>query len=250
MPSPTENILLRIYLQSADRAPHLPTYERLLHAARKDKLAGATVLRGIMGAGYHSIIKESHWSPVQHIPIILEIVDSPEKILRFISGYLDTEMIGGLATLERAAVLTYRHRHHDPPRKLTLASSSEPLSTIPKLQPENPMRFTENGILIRIFIGESDKFHGQPLHESIVQKVRQLGLAGATVLRGSEGFGAHSVLHKAGLLDMSADLPIIIEIVDTEANIQKLLPDLETMVGEGMITMEYVVVLKYREKAV
>jgi PII-like signaling protein len=79
-----------------------------------------------------------------------------------------------------------------------------------------------------------------------VGKVRELGLAGATVLRGVEGFGAHSVVHKAKLLEMSTDLPIVIEIVDTGEKIRGLLPHLEQMVGEGMITMEYVVILMYR----
>jgi PII-like signaling protein len=79
-----------------------------------------------------------------------------------------------------------------------------------------------------------------------VQKTRELGLAGATVLRGTEGFGARSVVHKAALLEMSSDLPVVIEIVDTEEHVKLLLPYLETMVQEGMITMEYVVILMYR----
>ena len=108
------------------------------------------------------------------------------------------------------------------------------------------MQINQNGILLRVFIGESDKHGGKPLYEAIVQKVRELGLAGASVLRGTEGFGANSVVHKASLLEMSTDLPVVIEIVDTEQNIKQLLPHLETMVAEGMITMEYVVILLYR----
>jgi PII-like signaling protein len=108
------------------------------------------------------------------------------------------------------------------------------------------MSINENGVLLRVFIGESDTFQKQPLHEAIVQKARELGLAGATVLRGSEGFGANSVVHKTQLLEMSSDLPIVIEIVDTEPNLKKLLPHLENMVQEGMITMEYVMILMYR----
>jgi uncharacterized protein len=108
------------------------------------------------------------------------------------------------------------------------------------------MKINENGVLLRVFIGESDKFANEPLYEAIVKKVRELGLAGATVLRGSERFGANSVVHKAGLLLMSTDLPVVIEIVDAEDKIKLLLPYLETMVKEGMITMEYVVILMYR----
>src|SRR5205814_9514667 len=126
------------------------------------------------------------------------------------------------------------------------AAELRPLSTVPRIEPGAHMRINENGILLRVFIGESDKFQHKPLYEAIVQKVRELGLAGATVLRGSEGFGAHSVVHKAGLLEMSADLPIVIEIVDAHEKIQSLLPHLDSMVTEGMITMENVRILSYR----
>jgi PII-like signaling protein len=108
------------------------------------------------------------------------------------------------------------------------------------------MTSNENGVLLRVFIGESDRFQGRPLHEAIVQKVRELGLAGATVLRGTEGFGANSVVRRSSLLEMSTDLPIVVEIVDAEEKVKLLLPHLETMVGEGMITMEYVAILMYR----
>jgi uncharacterized protein len=241
-----EQILLRIYLQSADRAPRIPSYERIVAAARKDKLAGATVLRGIFGAGYHGIIKHSKWSIVEHVPIIVEIVDSAEKIVAFVRGPLDQIMIGGMLTLERAAVLMYRQRSQDEPNNLRLAAALEPLSTVPHIDPGSNMKIKENGVLLRAFIGESDKFENKLLYEAIVQKVRELGLAGATVLRGSEGFGANSVVHKAALLEMSSDLPVLIEIVDSEDKVNLLLPHLEKMVHEGMVTMEHVLVLMYR----
>ena len=155
-------------------------------------------------------------------------------------------MITGMATLERAAVMMYRPGKQDPIAPLELASLLHPLSTVPKLQPGPAMTINDNGVLLRIFIGESDTFEGHALHEAIVQKVRELGLGGATVLRGIEGFGAHSVVHKSRMLELSADLPIVIEIVDTEEKVRLLLPHLETMVGEGMITMEYVSILLYR----
>ena len=241
-----EQILLRVYLQSADRAPRIPSYERIVAAARKANLAGATVLRGILGAGYHGIIKHSNWSFVEHVPIIVEIVDSGEKIAEFVRGPLDEIMVGGMLTLERAAVMMYRQRSEDQPNTLRLAAALKPLSTVPHIEPGSHMKIKENGVLLRAFIGESDKFEHKPLYEAIVQKVRELGLAGATVLRGSEGFGANSVVHKAALLEMSSDLPVLIEIVDSEDKINLLLPHLEKMVREGMVTMEHVLVLIYR----
>jgi PII-like signaling protein len=243
-----EQILLRAYLQNADRAPRVPTFELLVQAARKEKLAGATVLRGILGAGYHGILQHSTWAIAEHVPVIVEIVDTPEKIIRFVRGPLQTIMTGGMITLERAAVMMYRQRSHDQPGGFHLASILKPLSTVPHLEPGSYMTNQENGVLLRVFIGESDKFEHKPLYEAIVLKVRELGLAGATVLRGSEGFGAHSVIHKTGLLSMSADLPVIIEIVEAEEKIKLILPHLEQMVKEGMITMEHVAILMYRSE--
>ena len=108
------------------------------------------------------------------------------------------------------------------------------------------MQINEHGVLLRVFIGESDKFEGKPLYEAIVQKAQELALAGATVLRGCEGFGAHSVVHTAKLVDRSSGLPVVVEIVDTEEKITLVLPHLEAMVQEGMITMEYVLIILYR----
>jgi len=108
------------------------------------------------------------------------------------------------------------------------------------------MTLPEDGKLLRIFIGESDRWEHRPLYEAIVLKARELGLAGATVLRGPMGFGANSRLHTAKILRLSEDLPLIIEIVDNEAQIQRLLPVLDEMVGEGLVTLEDVQVIKYR----
>lgn len=99
---------------------------------------------------------------------------------------------------------------------------------------------------MRIFIGESDRFQGKALYEQIVLKARELGLAGATVLRGIMGFGAHSHLHTAKLLRLSEDLPIVIEIVDTEEKLNRLFPFLDEVVEEGLITLERVKIIKYR----
>ena len=108
------------------------------------------------------------------------------------------------------------------------------------------MKIPEQSKLLRIFIGESDRWHHQPLYEAIVLKARELGLAGATVLRGPMGFGANSRLHTAKILRLSMDLPMVIEIVDTDEKLQLLLPHLEEMVLEGLVTLEEVQVLKYR----
>jgi PII-like signaling protein len=107
-------------------------------------------------------------------------------------------------------------------------------------------RMQGEGKLLRIFIGESDTWHGRPLYEAIVARVRQEGLAGATVLRGIEGFGAHSRIHSSRILRLSEDLPIVVEIVDTAENVDRVLPLLDEMVSEGMVTLERVEVIAYR----
>ena len=110
------------------------------------------------------------------------------------------------------------------------------------------MRLEGKGKLLRIFIGESDRWHGKLLYEAIVLAAREHGLAGATVLRGPMGFGANSRIHSAKVLRLSEDLPMVIEIVETEDKIHQFLPHLHEMVAEGLITLEDVQVLRYRSR--
>ena len=108
------------------------------------------------------------------------------------------------------------------------------------------MKLGGEGRLLRIFIGEADTWHGKPLYQALVERVRQEGLAGATVLRGIEGFGADSRLHTSRILRLSEDLPVVIEIVDTPEQIDRVVPILDEMVGEGMLTLERVQIVSYR----
>lgn len=107
-------------------------------------------------------------------------------------------------------------------------------------------RIPEDGYLLRVFIGESDRWHGRPLYEAIVLKAREEGLAGATVLRGSMGFGAKSHLHTAKILRLSEDLPILIEIVDSREKIDAFMPLIDDMMNDGLVTLERVRVIHYR----
>lgn len=100
-------------------------------------------------------------------------------------------------------------------------------------------------VLVRIFIGELDRWHHQPLSTALVERLRREGFAGATVLRGIAGFGAKSVLHTTQMLRLSQDLPIVIEVVESEERVERLVPILDEMVREGLVTMEKVRVLKY-----
>ncbi len=109
------------------------------------------------------------------------------------------------------------------------------------------MTLPEDAVLLRIFIGESDRWNHQPLYEAIVLKARELHLAGATVLRGPMGFGATSRIHTAKILRLSMDLPMVIEIVDSEEKVNAFLPALDDMIGGGLVTLEKVKVIRYRE---
>src|SRR5438477_12561798 len=108
------------------------------------------------------------------------------------------------------------------------------------------MQLPRDSVLLRVFIGESDRHEGHALYEAIVLKAREAGLAGATVLRSPMGFGATSRLHTAKILRLSGDLPLIVEIVDEEAKINAFLPTLDGMIGGGLVTLEHVRVLHYR----
>ncbi len=111
------------------------------------------------------------------------------------------------------------------------------------------MKLEGEGKLLRIFVGESDRHGGKPLYQAIVERVRAEGLAGATVIRGIEGFGADSRIHTSRILRLSEDLPVLIEIVDTAEKIDAILPVLDEMVAEGMVTVERVRVIAYRSSA-
>ena len=108
------------------------------------------------------------------------------------------------------------------------------------------MTIPEDGYQLRIFVGESDKHEGKPLYEWLVLKAREAGLAGATVLRGIEGFGAHSRLHTAKILRLSEDLPIVVEIVDSLEKIEAFMPIVDHAIDEGLATLERVKVRFYR----
>jgi len=110
------------------------------------------------------------------------------------------------------------------------------------------MQLPRNGVLLRVFIGESDRWQGAPLYEAVVKLAKQQGLAGATVLRGLCGYGAHSRIHTSKILRLSLDLPIVIEIVDKAERIEGFLPELDAMIQEGLVTLEKVQVLKYRHR--
>jgi len=108
------------------------------------------------------------------------------------------------------------------------------------------MKIEGTGKLLRIFVGESDRHGYQPLYTAIVERARKFGIAGATVFKGIEGYGGHSIVHAARVFDLSSDLPVLIEMVDAEERVRAFLPILDEMVREGLVTLETVEIIHYR----
>jgi len=248
-----EQTLLRVHLRSTDKyGMWRSAADTLVERARAQGLAGATVLRGFFGMDVNgALLQEGAWSLVERRPVIVEIVDEPRAIGQFLETVKEI-VSEGLATVERGHVLLYRSNKESSPRSagnLQVPGPVASLSTIPLPEEFPIMNAGETGQLARIFIGESDVHEGQPLYRVIVLKARELGLAGATVLRGAMGFGANSKMHTTRLLELSTDLPILIEIVDSAEKIALLLPFLDEVVAEGLITIESVHVFRYRHNA-
>jgi PII-like signaling protein len=244
-----EQTLLRVYLRNTDKHGWASAADSLVEQARHAGLAGATMLRGICGLDVTGqLLETSRWSLVDHVPIIVEFVDGPRAIGRFLPVVGQT-VPEGLATLERGHVLLYRRTEAAAGRtamRLDVPGPITPFATLPSPEEFPIMKLSEDGQLLRVFVGESDQWHGEPLYRAIVHKARELGLAGATVLRGAMGFGANSRVHTTRLLELSTDLPILVEIVDSAEKVQALLPFLDEAVTEGLITIEAVRVLRYR----
>jgi len=222
-----------------------------VETARHEDLQGAIVLKGFMGLRADgTIVREHTWAVSQEVPVIVEVVDGPHHVERLLAR-IEPAMKDGSITLERAHVVLYRGRadlkaRDVAPRCDVVATRGQSAALEVKT-----MTIPEAGVLLRVFIGESDREKGRdrPLYEAIVQRAREAHLAGATVLRGPMGFGRHSRMHAAKLLDLSTDLPIVIEIVDSEEKIEGFLPVVDDLVTEGLVTLEAVRVLKYAASA-
>src|SRR5438874_4087361 len=222
-----EQTLLRVYLRNTDKYGWWRSAaDTLVERARQHGLAGATVLRGFFGLDVDGCLLEAHlWSIAERRPVIIEFVDSPQAIGRFLS-VVEEVVPEGMATLERGHVLIYRHEGSAAARsaaRLAVPSPVPDLSTLPNSEEFPAMTLSENGQLLRIFIGESDTWEGEALYRAIVLKAKELGMAGATVLHGAMGYGANSRVHTTKLLELSTDLPVVVEIVDTADKIQALL---------------------------
>lgn len=243
-----EQVLCRFHVTTLARHGLEPLYQWIVETAHRGDMQGATMLKGVMGlAGDGAVLTENPWALSQDLPVIVEVVDGPRHVERLLAK-VEPVLKEATVTLERAHVALYRGGAGDleprdvAPRCDVIATRESSTAWEVKT-----MKMPEEGVLLRMFIGESDREKGRdrPLYEGIVHRAREAGLAGATVLKGPMGFGRHSRMHKAGLLEMSSDLPVVIEIVDSEEKVRSFLPVVDELVTEGLVTLEAVRILKY-----
>lgn len=235
----SKRALLRVYLRNTDKSGFITTAQAVIDAARSSGLAGGTVLRGIYGLDLSgAILHTSRWALVEHLPVVVELMDTRGAIAAFLPT-LGALVADGLATLEDTQVLARRGASTGDGGANQTTRASDPSKESQAMNPKN-------GRLARIFIDEADVWQGRPLYQVIIEKAKELGVASAAVFRASMGFGTHRRVHAANLVDVSADSPLVIEIVDSAEQINALLPFLEVCVAEGLVTLEAVEILRLR----
>jgi len=220
---------LVVYVNASQHYQSKPVYEALLEFLHRHGCDGATVTRAVSGYGRSGTVHEAHLLRLgEDIPMRLEAVESEKKInalLPFIYDMVDK----GLIEVQDTEVI--KHTTHP----------AQPL----EVQSVKHEKLEGHAKLLRIYIGEDDRWEGEPLHDAIVKQLRMMDLAGATVYRGLSGFGAQQRVHRSTFLGLSSDLPITISVIDTEEKIRRVLPVLDQMVDEGLIALSDVEIIKY-----
>ncbi len=220
---------LVVYVNTLQHYKSKPVYEAIVEFAHHHGCAGATVTKAVSGYGRSGKVHESHlFSITEDVPMRVEVVDSEQKIyalLPFIYEMVDK----GLIEVQDTEVI--KHTTHKVQAEETHVMKHERLEGSAKL--------------LRIYIGEDDRWEDEPLHEAIVKKLRMMDIAGATVYRGLIGYGAQNRVHRSGFLGLSKDLPIMLSVIDTEEKFRGVLPVLDEMVDEGLIALSDVEIIKY-----
>lgn len=237
-----EQTLLRVLLRSAERYNwRCRTVEELLRRALARGLIGATVLEGEGGLDSSGqLVGYDRWSLVRRRLVVVEFLDAPAIIGAFLSDVASVVRLGTLM-VERAHGLVFRRRQEqmrDIRPHLALPERVVPAAYLPSAQEFPLMRTFQDGYLLRIFIDDSDEWHGQPLYQAILHQAQQLGLHSLVILRAPLGYGTHRRVHSPRSVDYLTDLPILVEVVDSREQIERLLLFLEEAVPEGLVTIE------------
>lgn len=220
---------LVVYVSEQDRYRGLPVHERLLELFRDHGCAGATVTKAVAGFGPHGVFRTRRaLSLTEDLPVRIEVVERSETIERLLP-FVHDMVEEGLIELSDTTVVKYSHRG-----RLAAATGA------PHIRLEGQAK------MLRIYVGEADRWEGEPLHEAIVKRLRLLDLAGATVYRGILGYGASKRVRRGGLLHLSSDRPVMITVVDAEEKIRRVIPVLDEMIRDGLLVLSDVEIIKYK----
>lgn len=222
-----------IYVSEGSTHHGVPTYSGILDFLFYRGVSGATVLKGIAGFGAdHHLHTASVVEISNHLPLKIEFVETPEKV---------ASLLGKLEELAGTGMIEVQ--------ETTVAKPAQTSGAARKAPPPAHLKIEGKAKMMRIYIGESDKWHEKPLHQALIEAMRANDIAGATVYRGFLGYGAHGRVHKDRTLHLSHDCSIMLSVVDTEEKIRAFLPMVEQMVEEGLVVLSDVDIIKYAYRA-
>lgn len=209
-----------IYINEDTRYHHGPLYEAIMHLLLQKKVSGATATRCLSGFGsHHQMHTPKIEAQAEHLPIRIEFIETAARVDALLPELY--EMVGdGLIEVQETTVIK--------------TSGSE--ESAPAAQPPRE-RLQGKAKMMQLFLGEADRFDGEPLYEAIVRRLRMMDIAGATVYRGVLGYGAKGHTHREHFLHISKDLPVMIEVVDAPDKIEKAAQAIEAMMEEGLILL-------------
>jgi PII-like signaling protein len=232
MLSPGKAVKVSIYLSEGSTHHGVSSYSSILDFLFFRGVAGATVLKGVAGFGAdHHIHSAGSVEISDHLPLKIEFIETREKV---------NELLGKLEEMAGSGMIEIQ--------ETTIAKPAQ--SSKPKQAPTaEHVRMEGRAKLMRIFIGESDRWQDQPLQDALIRAMRANDLAGATVYRGILGYGAHRRVHKEKPLHLSHDCSIMISVVDTEEKLRGFLPIVDKMVQEGLVVLSDVDIIKYSHRA-
>jgi len=225
-------VKVSIYLSEGATHNGVPTYSSIVDFLFYRGVSGATVVRGIAGFGAdHHMHSASFVEISDHLPLKIEFIESREKV---------DELLGKLEELAGTGMIEIQ--------ETTVAKAAQ-VSKPKKAVPPAHLKIEGKAKLMRIYIGESDRWKDKPLHVALVEAMRANDIAGVTVYRGILGYGAHRRIHKDKVLQLSHDCSIMLSVIDTEEKLQSFLPLVEQMVEEGLVVLSNVDIIKYAYRA-
>jgi len=228
-------VKVSIYLSEGSTHHGVPTYSSILDFLFYRGVSGATVLKGVAGFGADHHMHSSNIVEISdHMPLKIEFIESREKV---------DELLGKLEELAGTGMIELQETMVAKPAQLSKQKNAAPAAPAPHLKIEGKAK------LMRIYIGESDRWKDKPLHKALVEAMRANDIAGVTVYRGILGYGAHRRVHKDKPLFLSRDASIMLSVIDTEEKLRAFLPLVEQMVEEGLVVLSDVDIIKYSHRA-